>query len=64
MGKLLKTKKIFDLSYFMYKVCEGCDGVSYYDVPVCPKCKAYRFSQSKTAVMKALKKLLKESDLI
>ena len=48
----------------MYKVCEGCDGVSYYDVPVCPKCKAYRFSQSKTAVVKALKKLLKESDLI
>jgi hypothetical protein len=63
MGKLSKTKKILDVSYFMYKVCEGCENVLYYDIPVCPKCKTYRFSESKTAIIKAFKKMLKEVDM-
>lgn len=60
MSKLPKIKKMLDTSYFMYKVCEGCDDILYYDTPVCPTCKSYRFNDTKKAVLKAYKQILKE----
>jgi hypothetical protein len=47
-------------SYFLYKICEGCDKVLLYERPVCPNCNAYRFETSRSAVKAALIALIKE----
>jgi len=54
MFKKLRKKNIIDEEiddyiasvYFLYKVCEGCEGVVSYDIAVCPICSAYKFDES------------------
>jgi hypothetical protein len=45
--------------WYGYKVCEGCDSLITEDIYVCPRCKAYRFDDSKKAVLKAADELIK-----
>ena len=33
-------------TYFLYKVCEGCDAILFYEKAFCPICRAYRFDNS------------------
>ncbi len=47
-------------SYFLYKICEGCDKLLMHTYDVCPNCNAYRFNTAKSQVVKKLKKLLKQ----
>ncbi len=47
-----------ELSYFLYKVCEGCDSLVMYETAVCPKCNAYRFNTRRKEVVKVLKEEL------
>ncbi len=47
-------------SYFLYKICEGCDKLLMHTYAVCPNCNAYRFNTMKSHVVKKLKKLLKQ----
>lgn len=49
-----------EASYFLYKICEGCDKLLMYERSVCPNCNAYRFDTSRKRVVKELKKLVKE----
>lgn len=51
-----------EASYFLYKICEGCDKLLMYERPVCPNCNAYRFDSSRRRVMKELKKLIIEEE--
>lgn len=42
-------------TYFLFKVCEGCDGIVYYTTPVCSTCKSYRFDESRTRILESIK---------
>ena len=33
-------------TYFLYKVCEGCESIIFFEKAFCPVCKAYRFDSS------------------
>ena len=64
MSKALSSKFIDTLkenvkdSYFLYKVCEGCDKLVIAEHAVCPNCLSYRFNTSRKVVVKALTELI------
>jgi len=45
-------------SYYLYKICEGCDKLVLTEHPVCPNCKTYRFNTNKRKVIGEIKKLI------
>lgn len=47
-----------EASYFLYKICEGCDRLVMYERAICPNCNAYRFDTKKKNVVKSIKKFI------
>jgi hypothetical protein len=45
-------EKYINQSYFLYKICEGCDSLVMHTVNICPKCNAYRFDDSYKRIVK------------
>lgn len=42
-------------SYFLFKVCEACDGIAYYSTPVCIQCKGYRFDDTYPRILESIR---------
>ncbi len=55
---LTNLKEHINSSYFLYKICEGCDALVMYERSICPNCDAYRFNTSRKDVVSALLKLV------
>jgi DnaJ-class molecular chaperone len=53
-------KKEIKTSWFWYKVCEGCDGVSLYEEVFCPKCRGYHFNENRQRVIDEIIKKYEE----
>jgi hypothetical protein len=52
-----EVRNYLEQSYFLYKVCEGCDSLVHHTVCICPKCNAYRFNTDyRQIVQNAMKK--------
>ena len=45
------VKKEINLSWFWYKVCEGCDNVVLYEQVFCTSCRGYRFNENRKRVI-------------
>lgn len=56
--KINKLRHYLLSSYFLYKVCEGCDAMLLHEYNVCPMCNAYRFNTSKNAVIERIDKYM------
>ena len=53
-------KKEISLSWFWYKVCEGCDNVSLYEEVFCSKCRGYHFNENRQRIIDEIVKRYKE----
>ena len=51
------------MSFFHYKVCEGCDSIIFFSKVFCPKCNAYRFDDSPERVRSQVKKARRTKDV-
>jgi rRNA maturation endonuclease Nob1 len=47
-------------TWFWYKVCEGCDTVTLYEMTFCPKCRGYRFDENRKRVIDEIVKRYEE----
>jgi uncharacterized OB-fold protein len=50
-------------TYYLYKVCEGCDAVLLYERAICPRCKAYRFESGKKIIKKQVELAKQKKDV-
>jgi phosphoribosylformylglycinamidine (FGAM) synthase-like amidotransferase family enzyme len=57
---LTNLKEHINSSYFLYKICEGCDALILYERNICPNCNAYRFNTSRKEIVSALLKLVEQ----
>jgi len=56
--------KSVEASYFLYKICEGCDCLVMYETNVCSNCNTYRFNTKKSSIIKHVKLLIKKEKKI
>jgi len=47
-------KKEIQLTWFWYKVCEGCDTVALYENVFCSKCRGYHFNENRKRVIDSI----------
>jgi|GEM_PF-3878059 len=44
-------KKEIKLTWFWYKVCEGCEHPAMFSAIFCPKCRGYRFDENRKRII-------------
>lgn len=53
-----------DLSYFEYKVCEGCESIILHSHIFCPRCSSYNFDTSYKRIKKRFCEIMESYDNI
>ena len=59
----LEALRYIKKTYYLFKVCEGCESIVSHEVPVCTKCRAYRFDESRKRILESIK-LIKNNKIV